>query len=126
LYIGTHPDFSLRRLLKACNGDLVDMGDSDIKKLVEDHPAFWKIAIAADTYPSHPEKVTTFGTRTMLVASADLDKETVYKIVEAIDKNQKRLAAAHSALTLFSEENARKSASGIPLHPGAAAYFAEH
>ncbi|NOQ41884.1 MAG: TAXI family TRAP transporter solute-binding subunit, partial [Desulfuromusa sp.] len=79
-YIGIHPDFSLRRLLKTCNGSLLNMDDSDIEKLVSDDPALWKINLAAGTYPSHPEKVVTFGTRAMLVASGDLDKETVYKI----------------------------------------------
>jgi len=126
VYIGMHPDFSLRRLLKTCHGQLLNMDDSDISQLVSEHPEFWKLELAAGTYPSQPEKVVTFGTRAMLVASSDLDQETVYKIMEAIDKNKKRLAAAHPALSLFSVETARKSASGIKLHPGSARYLSDH
>ncbi|MDX2481790.1 MAG: TAXI family TRAP transporter solute-binding subunit [Desulfuromusa sp.] len=126
LYIGLHPDFSLRQLLKDCNANLVNMDDSDIEKLVNDHPAFWKIDLAAGTYPSHPEKVVTFGTRAMLVVSEDFDKETAYKIIEIIDKSRKRIAAAHPALSLFSVDVARKSVPGLELHPGATMYFAEH
>ena len=125
-YIGIHPDFSLRRLLKTCNGSLLNMDDSDIEKLVSDDPALWKINLAAGTYPSHPEKVVTFGTRAMLVASGDLDKETVYKIIEAIDKNQQHLAGVHLALSLFSVDTARESAHGMQFHPGAAMYFDKH
>ncbi len=126
VYIGQHPDFSLRRLLKTCNGDLLNMDDKDIDGLLTEHPEFWKMDIAAGTYPSHPEKVITFGTRTMVVASVDLDNETVSKIVAALNENRKQLAAAHPALALFSVETAKKSAPGIELHPGAAQYFADH
>ena len=126
VHIGVHPASSLQQLFKLCKADLVDMDDSDIEKLVNDYPAFWKISIAADTYPSQPEEVTTFGTRAILVASEDLDAETVYKIIAAIDSNQKRLSGAHPALSLFSVDTAQKSAAGIQLHPGAAKYFSEH
>ncbi len=126
VYVGQHPDFSLRHLLKTCNGDLMDMDDGDIEQFITSHPEFWKTAIAAGTYPSHPEKVVTFGTRTMLITSAELDNETVYKIIEVLDKNQKQMTAAHPALGLFSVETARKSAPGISLHPGAAQYLADH
>ena len=126
VHIGVHPNSYLQQLFKLCEANLVNMDDSDIEKLVNDHPAFWKIDIAANTYPSHPEEVTTFGTRAMLVASEDLDEETVYKIIDAIDSNQKRLSSAHPALSLFSVDTAQKSATGIQLHPGAAKYFSEH
>ena len=126
VHIGVHPDSSLQQLFKLCEANLVNMDDSDIEKLVNDHPAFWKINIAANTYPSHPKEVTTFGTRAMLVASEDLDEETVYKIIDAIDSNQKRLASAHPALSLFSVDTAQKSAAGLQLHQGAAKYFSEH
>lgn len=126
VYVGLHPDFSLRRVLKTCHGELMSMDDRDIEKMVKADPAFWRVDLADGTYPSHPEKIVTFGTRTMLVASSDLDKETVYKIIEVIDENKKRLVAAHSALALFSVDIARESASGVQLHPGAAMYFAEH
>jgi len=126
VYVGQHPDFSLRRLLKTCNGELMDMDDNDINKMVNDQPEFWRMELAAGSYPPHPEKVVTFGTRAMLVASSDLDEETVYKIIEAIDENKKRLASAHPALSLFSVDIAQKSADRIQLHSGAASYFAEH
>ena len=102
------------------------MDDNDIQKLVNDHPAFWKINIAADTYPSHSRGIITFGTRTMLVASEDLDEETVYQIIDAIYSNRVRLKGAHPSLSLFSVGAAQKSAIGIQLHQGAGKYLREH
>ena len=126
VHIGVHPDSSVQQLFKLCGADLVNMDDVDIKKLVNDHPEFFNIDIATDTYPSHPGKVSTFGTRAMLVASEDLDEETVYKIIEAIDRNKKRLTSAHPSLSLFYTDTARKSVTKIQHHPGAARYFSEH
>ena len=126
VHIGVHPDSSLQQLLRLCKAGLVNMDDNDIRKMVRDHPAFWKINIAADTYPSLSKGVTTFGTRAMLVASEDLDEETVYQIIDTIYSNRVRLKSAHPSLSLFSVGAAQKSATGIQLHPGARKYFREH
>jgi len=126
LHVGVHPDSSLQQLFKLCKVGLANMNDKDIEKLVNDHPAFSKVNIAADTYPSHPKVITTFGTRALLVASADLDEQTVYKIIDAIYNNQKYLKRAHPALSSFTLDATPKNDIGIQLHPGAAKYFSEH
>ena len=126
VHIGVHPDPSLQQLLKRCKAGLADMNDNDIEKLVNDHPAFLKINIAANTYPSYPKVVTTFGTRMTLVAPEDLDEQTVYQIMDAIDSNRKRLQSAHPALSSFTVQSAGKNDTGIQPHPGAAKYFSEH
>ncbi|WP_321365924.1 TAXI family TRAP transporter solute-binding subunit [uncultured Desulfuromusa sp.] len=125
IYIGIHPDFSLRRLLKTCNGTLLNMDDNDIESLVHADPALWRIELPVDLYPTQTEKVVTFGTRSLLIASEDLDSETVYRIMDLLDKNGKYLKTAHRSLSLFSQEIARESALGLPLHSGAARYIAE-
>jgi len=126
LHIGVHPDSSLQQLFKLCKARLVNMDDKDIQKLVNDHPAFSKINIAADTYPSHPTSITTFGIVGMLVAAEDLDEQTVYKIMDAIYSNPNRLKSAHPALSLFAADTARKIDAGAQPHAGAAKYFSEH
>ena len=126
VHIGVHPDSSLQQLLRLCKANLVGMYDNDIKKLVNDHPAFFKINIAADTYPSLPTGVSTFGTRAVLVVSQDLDAQTVYNILDAIYSNRKRLKNAHPSLSSFKLDANRKSYVGIQLHPGAEKYFSEH
>ena len=126
VHIGVHPDSSLQQLLRLCEANLISMYDNDIEKLVNDHPAFFKINIAADTYPSLPTGVSTLGTRAMLVVSQDLDEQTAYNIIDAIQSNRKRLKNAHPALSSFKLDANRKRYVGIPLHPGAQKYFSEH
>jgi len=126
VHIGVHPDSSLQQLFRLCKAVWVDMNDSDIKKLVNDHPAFTNINIAADTYPSQPKGVATFGTTVSLIASADLDEQTAYKIIDAIYKNRKQLKRSHPSLSSFTLDAARKRNAGIKLHPGAAKYLSEH
>jgi len=125
VHIGVHPDSSLQQLFRLCKADLVNMNDKDIEKLVNDHPAFTNINIAADTYPSQPKGVATFGTNVSLIASSDLDEQTAYKIIDAIYNNRKQLQRSHPALSLFTLDAARKSRVGVQLHPGAAKYFSE-
>ncbi len=126
VHIGVHPDSSLQQLFRLCGAGMVDMNDSDIEKLLSDHPAFSDINIPANTYPDQPVAVTTFGTRTILVASQDLDEETAYKIIDAIFSNQNRLKNAHPALSSITLDMARKNGSEIKLHRGAVQYFLGH
>ncbi len=127
VYVGIHPDFSLRHLLKSCYADLVDMDDGDIARLVQHDPAYWKMTIAAQSYPTHPEEVTTFGSRAIITVSADLDAETVYQIVAALAANRQELIDAHAALSRFSVEELRTCGfEGIELHAGVKKYLAEH
>jgi len=125
LHVGVHPDPALQQLFRLCKAALVDMQDQDIQKLTEDHPAFSKIAIAGDTYPAQPKAVVTFGTRMMLVASGDLDDQTVYNIVGALYGQQQILTRAHPALSHIGDKKLEKEIISLPLHPGAVKYFTE-
>ncbi len=123
IHIGVHPDAALQQLFRLCKAGLVNMNDSDIGKLIKDHPAFVKIDIAADTYPSQPKRITTFGTGMILIASENLDDQTVYQIMAAIDSHRKYLRGAHRALADFSVTAKKINVAGIQLHPGAAKYI---
>ncbi len=121
--VGVHPDSTLNHLLKLCKAQLVNMDDDDIKKLIGENPAFTNITVPAGVYPSQSEEVATFGTTALLVASEDLDAQTVHKIINALYKNSKRLKTAHPALTLISADAAKKFNVGGKLHPGAVKFF---
>jgi len=126
LHIGVHPDPSVQQLLALCNAALVDMDDNNIAKLVESQPALSQIDIPAGIYPSLQKPVATFGTTVSLIASASLDDEIVYKIMEALDKNQQNLRSTHSALNAFTVGPAPDRTTGIQIHPGAAMYLSTH
>ena len=125
IYLGIHPAASLQQLFRLCNADMADMNDSDIDRLVSRHPAFLNVTIPSGTYPEQTTDINTFGTQILLVASQDLDKETVYDVLDAIFSNQKRLFNAHPALSL-QKPDTKINRMGIPLHAGAANYFSRH
>lgn len=126
LHIGVHPDPSVQQLLELCNAALVDMDDSDIAKMVDSQLALSQIDIPAGIYPSIQKPVSTFGTTVSMIASASLDEQTAYKIMEALDKNQQNISSAHAALSGFTVGPAPDRTTGIQVHPGAATYLSTH
>jgi len=125
VHIGVHPDPALRQLLELCSATLVDMDDSDFQKMIQSHGAFSELKLPAGMYPTQGKQVATFGTRMMLVSSADFDAETVYTIIEAIYRYQKRLKSAHPALSELTQDAARNYNINLQQHPGALRYFSD-
>lgn len=63
---------------------------------------------------------------TVLIASANLDEETAYKITKAIIENAEQLKGSHGAWSRFDPTRAMlPENTGIELHPGAIRYYQE-
>jgi TRAP transporter TAXI family solute receptor len=124
-HVGVHPDPALQQLFTLCGAHMVNMNDGDIEKLVADNPAFSIIELPAKLYPSLAQPVATFGTRMVVVTSENLDEQTAYQVMEAVDAQQAKLRNAHPALAEFSLETASREVIGAGLHPGAVRYLAE-
>lgn len=125
VHIGVHPDPELQKLFKLCQSHLLTLGQADIDTLLYSHPAFIMTEIPANTYPSFPERVTTFGTTMKLVTSDSLDEETVYNILDALYRGRKHLKSAHPKLGVLMESESEKSDTDIKLHPGAVKFYTE-
>ncbi|WP_022668700.1 TAXI family TRAP transporter solute-binding subunit [Desulfospira joergensenii] len=125
LHIGAHPDPSLEQLFRLCNASAVDMDDKYIHGLVRDHPAFFRLTIPAGIYPGQDKEVYTFGTQTLLVASPDLDAQTVTAILETLYRYRRRLSASHPALYLKKTGRKEITDLGLKLHPGALDFFTD-
>jgi len=78
----------------------------------------------AGTYPGQELQVETLSTPNLLVVRADMSEELVYDLTRALFAVQAELASVHPAARHISVEYTLSS-SAIPLHPGAARYFAE-
>jgi TRAP-type uncharacterized transport system substrate-binding protein len=61
----------------------------------------------------------------MLVASPDLDADTVHTITAALYSQRQFLNRAHPMLGSIPLVDASENDTGIPLHPGAERYFEE-
>ena len=80
--------------------------------------------IPAGTYPGQTADVTTIAQPNFLATRADLPEEHVYQITKTIYENLPFLQAIHPATKAMAVE---KAIAGLPLplHPGAARYYAE-
>ena len=83
-----------------------------------------RFVIAAETYPSQSADVNTIAQPNFLAVRSDLSEENVYLITKTIYENLPFLQAIHSANKVMAIE---KAIAGLPLplHPGAAKYYAE-
>ncbi|MFC1926184.1 TAXI family TRAP transporter solute-binding subunit [Chloroflexota bacterium] len=98
-------------------------GDS-YNKLKEDYPFYVPITIPAGTYAGISEDVDSIAVLAMLVASADVPEDVVYKATRSIFEHTDILVAAHERAGDITLETALDGVS-VPLHPGAKKYFEE-
>lgn len=122
-HIGVHPDPVLYHLLKRAKASLVDIYDSDIEKLVDEHSAFIKATIDAGTYSTNPEQISTFATQVILVTSEDLDDDTVTTILSAIFQNKEQLAKVHPSLSTIKKSDNTKFGGEVRPHRAAIEFF---
>ncbi|NLH82762.1 MAG: TAXI family TRAP transporter solute-binding subunit [Phyllobacteriaceae bacterium] len=104
----------------------VDITVVEIPQAVVDKAGapFVATEIPAGTYSKQDTPVPTAAVVNYLVTRADLPDDLVYQMTKAIYENLGELQAAHSAAKGIKLENA-KLGMPVPLHPGAAKYFAE-
>lgn len=77
-------------------------------------------------YKGQSEKTTGANLGTVLIANANLDEETAYKITKAIIEHAEELKASHGAWSRFDPATAMLPQNvGIDLHPGAIRYYRE-
>ncbi len=82
------------------------------------------VSIPASTYASIDTEVHTFGVSNVLVVPAAFDATRAYLIVKAMFEKKDRLVAAHAEARNLDLQTA-VAGSPVPLHDGAAKYYAE-
>lgn len=85
---------------------------------------FSKEVLPADSFKGQTNDLETFGLTSNLFCTEDLPFEVAYNIAKALTENVEKLHNGHTALSKFSKEGAGQPGGlGIPLHPGAEAYY---
>ena len=80
--------------------------------------------IAAGTYPEQDKDIETIAQPNFLAVNADVDEEHVYELTKSLYENLPFLNGIHKATEAMSVEGALAGLP-VPLHPGAARYYAE-
>lgn len=100
------------------------LSDETLSKLKED--GFSDSVIEADTWNGQKDSIKSVGSPQVVLVSADLDNDTVYKLTKTLCENQKALVNASAALKAFDPAKAwEPSLLGAPIHPGAETYYKE-
>ncbi len=101
---------------------LVSIDSDHLANLVKTCPYYKEYTIDKSVYNT-PEDVTTVAVAAVVVASNDVSEAAIYNFMTAIFDNIDDIGhAKKSELSL----DFASSMSGVPYHPGAAKYFAEH
>jgi hypothetical protein len=125
VYTVGHPNASVAQAAGLCDALIVEVSDPDIDKLVNENPYYAYTEVPGGVYPGNPDPVTTFGVKATVVASADLDDETVYRIVEAVFDNIGDFRKMHPAFGDLDPAHMVADGLSAPLHDGALKYYRE-
>jgi len=85
---------------------------------------FSRELLPANSFRGQTEDIPSMGLTSTLFASADLPDGIAYTIARALVENTEAMHLGHIALSRFTPESAaRTTGMGLPLHPGAEAFY---
>ncbi len=104
--------------------DIVPVDGPNVEKLIKKYPFYAKQTVPGMTYKNNDSDIPTVSVMAMLAASAEIEENIVYSIINAIYSDLPQLKKAHAK---FKNIEMKKGlvGMGIPLHPGAKKYFTE-
>jgi len=102
---------------------LLEMGESEFKKLAEVDPTYSLTMIPSGTYKGIDYDVRTVASPVLTYATDDLPEEIAYKITKAFWENRKILADAHPIGKVLDIKGVRYGVAKV--HPGAIKYYRE-
>ncbi|RNB56913.1 TAXI family TRAP transporter solute-binding subunit [Brevibacillus gelatini] len=102
---------------------IVPILPADIEKLTKRFAFFEKAQIPPGIY-QNDKAVPTVAIRNILLVRSDMGEEQVYQLTKTFFANLDALQAAHEAAKQIDRQTAGKELV-VPLHPGAARYYAE-
>lgn len=103
---------------------VLDITPEQAKAINDINKAWYEYTIPADTYPKQTEEIHTIAQPNLLVASIDLDEETVYLLTKTLYENLEFMYEVHNSAKVMELDNALDGLPS-PLHIGAYKYFKE-
>jgi uncharacterized protein len=118
--VAAEPSLAVRRGIKE-GARLLPLDDHHVDALRERYPFLHPLLIPADTYPGQPEALRTIGIESLLLCHEDVSAEHVRRVTDAWMKTFAQLVRAGQLADSVNASLA--SATPIPLHAGATAYY---
>ncbi len=97
---------------------------ANIEALIAANPYYTQTAIPVGLYPqaANDEDVETIGVKALLVTSASVPEDLVYRVTKAVFENLRAMQENHEALSSLNPDEMLNGLTA-PLHPGARRYF---
>ena len=103
---------------------LVSLEEEIIEKMIAESPAYSRTVIGADVYDT-AEDCVTVAVDAIVIAGNSVPDDAVYDFLRGVFDNTAKLKNESPIAEYLSLDRAA-SVTGVPYHPGAARYFAEH
>jgi hypothetical protein len=118
------PTASIMDLATMHDITLMEFDDALVEELHTNYPFFVRDVVPAGTYRGIDKDVQTVAVQAMWVCDGDLPEELVYRITKAFWENIADVQKVHAKAQLITLDTALNGIS-VPVHPGAAKYYAE-
>jgi len=125
IFEAAHPDGLTQEATSECHARLVRVAGPPIDRLLAAHPYYVASVIPGGMYDGNPEDTPTFGTQTLLIASARMPDDLAYAVVKALFENFDDFRRLHPELWTLKKKDMVPSEAVMPIHPGALRYYRE-
>lgn len=88
--------------------------------------ALQEYTIVGGTYDFEDQDINTLQMCSGLGCNAELDDDTVYRILEIIEANLDEFKSISASFSNFDLATAWQNTGSVPLHPGAERFYREH
>jgi hypothetical protein len=103
---------------------MVPVDEEVMKKVLAEHPYFYRTVIKAKSYKGLDVDTPTYGFTTVIHTTTATDTDFVYRFVKNLFDHKEDYYAIHNSARDMTKENATKGMS-VSLHPGAERYLKE-
>ena len=103
---------------------LLPIPDAMLTELQAINPGYEAGDIPAGSYPGQDAAIRTIEFATHIIARCSLDETVAYEVTRAFDEAAPDMVAVNAGLAGMGPEDFSRDV-GVPLHPGAARYWAE-
>lgn len=118
------PTASVTELANGHDIRIVPLNGPAIAKLQEKQPYYVNAILPAGSYKGVDEDVETLAVRAIWATHDQVSEDIIYAVTKALYENTETLGKVHPKGKEISADTALQSVS-IPVHPGAAKYYAE-
>jgi len=102
---------------------LLDFDDRATSVVKAKYPFLRPVVVPAGTYPGQTQAVRSVAVDNVLICSAALPADLVYRLTRALYEGLPEIAAAHASASQINPEHG--ASTPIPLHDGASRYYRE-